>query len=41
MTHPSEGLARQAMADGDGSAREPRLRLRGTCLAGSFRLTQG
>ena len=37
--------ARQAMAyrDGgrDGSSREPLLRLRGTCLGGSFRLTQG
>jgi Domain of unknown function (DUF1707) len=37
--------ARQAMADRDsgrdGSPREPLLRLRGTCLGGSFRLTQG
>lgn len=36
---------RQAMADRDGgrdgSPREPLLRLRGTCLGGSFRLTQG
>jgi hypothetical protein len=28
--------ARQAMADRDGSPREPLLRLRGTCLGGSF-----
>jgi hypothetical protein len=37
--------ARQAMADRDsgrdGSPGEPLLRLRGTCLGGSFRLTQG
>ena len=37
--------ARQAMADRDsgpdGSPREPLLRLRGTCLGGSFRLSQG
>jgi hypothetical protein len=41
--------ARQAMADRDGgrdggrdgSPPEPLLRLRGTCLGGSFRLTQG
>lgn len=36
---------RQAMADRDGGRdggpREPLLRLRGTCLGGSFRLTQG
>jgi hypothetical protein len=32
--------ARQVMADRDGSPREPLLRLRGTCLGGSFRLTQ-
>ena len=32
--------ARQAMADRDGSPREPLLRLRGTCLGGTFRLTQ-
>jgi hypothetical protein len=29
------------MADRDGTPREPLLRLRGTCLGGSFRLTQG
>ena len=33
--------ARQAMADREGSPREPLLRWRGTCLGGSFRLTQG
>jgi len=33
--------ARQAMADRDGSPAEPLLRLRGTCLGGSFVLTQG
>jgi Domain of unknown function (DUF1707) len=33
--------ARQAMADREGSPREPLLRLRGTCLGGSFVLTQG
>jgi hypothetical protein len=33
--------SRQAMADRDGSPREPLLRLRGTCVGGSFRLTQG
>jgi hypothetical protein len=30
----------QAMADRDGSAGEPLLRLRGTCVGGSFRLAQ-
>ena len=30
----------QAMADRDGSPGEPLLRLRGTCLGGSFRLAQ-
>lgn len=33
--------ASQAMADREGSPREPLLRLRGTCLGGSFRLAQG
>ena len=33
--------ARQAMADRDGSPAGPLLRLRGTCLGGSFVLTQG
>lgn len=32
---------REAIEDRDGSPREPLLRLRGTCLGGSFRLTQG
>ena len=32
---------RQAMADREGGPGEPRLRLRGTCLGGSFLLTQG
>jgi hypothetical protein len=32
--------SRQAMADRDGSPREPLLRLRGTCVGGSFRLAQ-
>jgi hypothetical protein len=31
---------RQAMADREGSPREPLLRVRGTCIAGSFRLAQ-
>ena len=30
----------QAMADRDGSPGEPLLRVRGTCLGGSFRLAQ-
>jgi hypothetical protein len=33
--------ARHAMPDREGSPAEPLLRLRGTCLGGSFRLTQG
>src|SRR5579859_7543824 len=32
--------SRQAMADRDGSPREPLLRLRGTCVGGSFWLAQ-
>jgi hypothetical protein len=32
---------RQAMADRDGNLGEPLLRLRGTCVGGSFLLTQG
>jgi hypothetical protein len=32
--------SRQAMADRDGGPREPLLRLRGTCVGGSFRLSQ-
>jgi hypothetical protein len=31
---------RQAMADREGHPREPLLRVRGTCLGGSFRLAQ-
>jgi hypothetical protein len=31
----------QAMPDREGSPGEPRLQLRGTCLGGSFLLTQG
>jgi hypothetical protein len=31
----------QAMADREGRRGEPLLRLRGTCLGGSFLLTQG
>ena len=33
--------SRQAMADRDGAPGEPLLRLRGTCVGGSFLLTQG
>jgi hypothetical protein len=33
--------SRRDMADREGSPGEPLLRLRGTCLGGSFRLTQG
>jgi len=33
--------SRRAMADRDGSPSEPLLRLRGTCVGGSFELTQG
>ena len=33
--------SRQAMDDREGSPAEPLLRLRGTCLGGSFQLTQG
>jgi len=32
---------REAMPDRDGPPTEPLLRVRGTCLGGSFRLTQG
>ena len=31
---------RQAMADREGHPREPLLRVRGTCIGGSFRLAQ-
>jgi hypothetical protein len=31
---------RQAMADREGNPREPLLRVRGTCVGGSFRLAQ-
>jgi hypothetical protein len=33
--------SRQAMADREGSPKEPLLRVRGTCIGGSFRLAQG